>query len=138
VIGVPRARAVAIVDDNAADRMILEEVWKRTGLPNPVTAFEDGTKFLAFMDRAASAEAETPALVLLDVNMPRMSGFDVVRALRARDPFAELPVVVLISSSDAREDAARAIEAGAAAFLAKQTGVREFVALFSRTFESID
>ena len=134
MIIVPTSGPVAIVDDSAADRMILREVWKQLPLSNALIEFPGGPEFLDHMARVDKGEEPMPASVLLDVNLPRMTGFEVVTELRADAPFAEVPMVVLISSSDSERDAKRALECGANAFLTKQPGFPEFVALFERSF----
>lgn len=125
---------ILFVDDDRADRMVIKVVLQRSALPNPVREFASGPALLEYIDAAARGAEPDPALVLVDVNMPGMTGFEVVERIRAHDKFRELPLVSMLTSSDADEDKARATEAGADAYLAKQSGVAEFVAMIDDAF----
>jgi signal transduction histidine kinase/DNA-binding response OmpR family regulator len=108
-----RGLAVLVVDDNATNRRILEEVVGSWGM-RPTLA-DGGAAAIEAARRAC--ERGTPFdLALLDVHMPLMDGFDVLKELKARAPGLD---VVMLCSSDLSEDAARCRQLGAAAYLTK-------------------
>ena len=127
---------IIVVDDNAADLSIIDYVLRDSHLGNEVLFFEDGASVLKHLDAVASAQHPMPALILLDINMPRTSGFEVLATLRANPAFGDRPIIAMLTSSDAEEDRHRAEELGANCYLAKQSGLAEFVALIDENFEN--
>jgi putative two-component system response regulator len=101
---------VLIVDDDAANLSLLDRLITRLGYTTATAA--DGEAALAAVGR------ERPDVVLLDVNMPRLDGFEVCRRLKG-DPATRLIPVVLLTSLAAVEDRVRGIDAGADDFLSK-------------------
>lgn len=136
MIDVPHEGPIVVIDDSEADRFILRRVLGKTSLPNEVIDFEDGRTFLEHLDRIERGEAELPALILTDINMPGLSGFDVVSKIRERPAFSDLPVVVMVTSSEATRDIDRAKEVGANHYIPKQAGIAAFVDTFEANFRS--
>lgn len=127
---------IIVVDDCESDRFILTKVLERTGLRNPIEVFESGPDLQKHMEEVAQGTKPFPALLLLDVNMPVMSGFEILRWVRDQPPFRKLPVVSMLTSSDATADLNSARELGADDYLSKQSGFDDFVRLFSAKFAS--
>ena len=131
------AHHVVMVDDNAGDIYIAEYCFRRSKVSNPWLAFTSGPDFLAYLARVQSSEAPMPALVLLDINMPQMSGLDVLRETRANPFFADLPVFCMLTSSSDPRDEATARELGASGFATKPGTTEEYVALFDSFVSSL-
>jgi CheY-like chemotaxis protein len=119
---------ILLVEDNPDDVLFIERAFRSTSISAPLRVLEDGVTamdYLAgrgeFNDRAAHP---LPALVLLDLNMPRASGFDVLRWLREQPKLRRLPVVVLTSSAQ-DEDIARAYDLGVNSYVVKPSGLKE-------------
>ncbi len=125
---------ILIVDDCPNDRFITGVVLEQTTLDNPVVGLESGEALLSHLEEVTAGERPFPVLILLDVNLPGATGFEVLFSFRAQPEFSELPVVCMLTSSDAARDRERARALGADHFLAKQTGLDDFVALFNATF----
>jgi CheY-like chemotaxis protein len=105
---------VWIVDDDKDDQYLFEVAFKAVTPPVGVKLLDDGEQFLL-----ALSQTETlPSLIVLDVNMPRLSGFDTLKRLRAEPAYKNLPVVILTTSSRP-EDQDKAILLGANGFLTK-------------------
>jgi two-component system sensor histidine kinase/response regulator len=113
--------SVLVVDDNATNRRVLCEALRLWGAR--ATGVESGPEALAELRRAAGAGAPH-SLVLLDAMMPDMDGFAVAEAI-AREPAPVGPVVMMLSSADRRDDAARCRELGVAAYLVKPVKAAE-------------
>lgn len=128
---------IVVIDDSDADRFILRRVLGKTSLPNAVIDFDGGRAFLEYLDRVERDEAAAPALVLTDINMPGLSGFDVVSKIRARPAFGALAVVVFVTSAEATGDISRAKAVGATHYVPKEAGIASFVRSFEATFTSI-
>ncbi len=116
-------RTVLYVEDNEFNRKIVRRLLARTRYR--LLEAEDGETGLAL------ARAERPDLVLMDVQLPKMSGFDVTRALRADPATAGVPIIVVTSFALSGDDR-KAMAAGASAYLAKPYSPRELLALIQR------
>jgi CheY-like chemotaxis protein len=71
-----------------------------------------------------------PAVVLLDINMPGLDGFEVLQRIREREAFAQLPVIMMLTNSDNPRDIERAAELGANGFQTKPATMKEYVRFF--------
>ncbi len=137
MITIPAAGPIYVVDDQESDLMIIKIVLQRSKLSNPIVQLQSGEEAVALLQKALVGEAEPPVLILLDINMPGMTGFDVLRWIRARDKFADVPVVSMLTSSDATRDADESTSLGANTFLTKPSGLNEFVEMFDREFTNV-
>ena len=101
---------VLIVDDSRSVRLTIEFVLSRAGFATLTAA--DGE------DGLAAARRERPPVVLLDVEMPKLDGFEVCRRIRA-DPTLAATYVVMLTANGQQEDEARALAAGADRYVTK-------------------
>lgn len=113
---------VFLVDDSIADATLIKMVAKQSKLSNEIRHFEDGQSALDHMNDPGK---ELPDLMLLDLNMPGMSGHDVLERIRSTDRLRRLPVVVLTSSED-ESDVARSYDEHVNAYVVKPIGVKGF------------
>lgn len=125
-----RRPRLLLVDDSEADLFLLEAALADYGEPLDIALAHDGEEAMAALEDAARL-GRLPDLVVLDLNMPRMGGFDVLGAVRATPALRELRVIIFTTSA-ARSDELRAHELGATAFMTKPMGLGEFMALGSR------
>lgn len=123
---------VLLVEDNPADAMMLMTIFEMQSFGGTVRWVKDGEEALDFLNRRGShAEAPAPDLVLLDLNLPRVPGLEVLRSVRASETLRETRVVVLTtSSSEADQKASAAL--GAAAYLTKPPDLDEYERLVER------
>jgi CheY-like chemotaxis protein len=113
------ADPILIVDDCKDDLLLLQRALEHAGIKRPIVALSDGEEVVRFLtDAMRNTCAILPRLLFVDLQMPRMNGFDVLRWLREHKTFADLKAVV-VSGCDRPEDVARARELGAADFLVK-------------------
>jgi CheY-like chemotaxis protein len=106
---------ILIADDDRDDRFMLQRALIKAAVENPVLTFTDGDDLIQFL---AAGQARDACLLFLDLNMPRMTGFDVLAAMRRCGHTGRLRTVV-VSSSTREEDAERAKQLGAADYLVK-------------------
>ncbi len=105
-----------LAEDNLPDALVVREAIRAEKLPLEVHIVADGEKAVDFIARAEQdPDAPCPHLLLLDLNLPRIDGFEVLRRLRASDKFKDIPVLV-ITSSDSPSDRSQAARLGAAYF----------------------
>jgi len=107
-------RSIAVVDDSADDVEILTRCFLRSELAGAfeIRPFQTGSDFLDHMRLVASGIEPAPAVVLLDINMPEMDGFEILRSLRSDPAFETTPTVVFMSNTDRLEDRERAVALG--------------------------
>ena len=121
-------RTILLVEDSHADAEMAIDALNEAHLANPVVHVEDGVDCLDYLySRGAWATREPgdPAVVLLDIKMPRMNGLDVLTHMREDERMRRIPVVIL-SSSREESDLARSWDLGANAYVIKPVDVDQF------------
>lgn len=118
---------ILLVEDNPGDVRLTEEAFKEGQICNTLHVTTDGIEALDFLRRRGEyADAPCPDIVLLDLNLPRMDGDEVLEEIRADPDLKHLPVIILTSSS-AEEDIVKSYELQANAYLTKPVDPAEFV-----------
>jgi two-component system response regulator len=119
---------VLLVEDNDLDAELTMRALKSCNLNNKLFWVKDGVEALEFIAGTGAFESrdarELPRLILLDLKMPRLSGIDVLRSLKADERTHAIPVVVLTSSSE-RRDLDECYELGVNGYVAKPIGFAE-------------
>jgi CheY-like chemotaxis protein len=121
-------RTILLVEDSLADAEMALDALAGAHLANPVVHVEDGVDCLDYLycrGEWKDRDAVDPAVVLLDIKMPRMNGLEVLTQMRADDRFRRVPVVIL-SSSREESDLARSWDIGANAYVIKPVDVDQF------------
>jgi chemotaxis family two-component system response regulator Rcp1 len=114
-----RPLQILLVEDNPGDVYLVQKVLRESMLPLHVTVIEGGEQALAFVRRSAPyADAVRPDLILLDLNLPRKTGQEVLRELKSDSTLGVIPVVVL-TSSEAPEDIRQSYALHANAYVVK-------------------
>jgi len=116
---------VLLIEDNASDEKLTLLAFQRSGIASEFVVARDGAEALAYFFDSANVEAPLPSLVLLDLNLPKIEGLEVLRQLRAHERTRLLPVVVLTSSKE-HEDILRSHELGANGYVRKPVAFAEF------------
>jgi two-component system, response regulator len=94
-------RTILLVEDSLADAEMTIDALRQAKLANPIVHVEDGVEALDYLfARGAFAGRQNgiPAVVLLDIKMPRLDGLEVLREIRSSDKYRHVPVVILSSS----------------------------------------
>jgi len=121
-------RTLLLAEDSLADAEMAIDALREAKLVNPIVHVEDGVEaldYLLYRGRFAGREKGDPALLLLDIKMPRMDGLEVLQKLRADERLHRLPVVIL-SSSREETDLARSWDLGVNAYVVKPVDVDKF------------
>jgi CheY-like chemotaxis protein len=115
---------VAVIEDNPADADMLRYALQQAGTPLEIVVLPDGSQALSYLrDNAPACN-----LVLLDLNLPILSGFDVLKSIKTNDTLKKLPVVVLSGSSN-YEDIDRCYRAGANSYVCKPNQLSDILAM---------
>lgn len=117
---------VLLVEDDLADVLMVEEALTGWSVPTSLHVASDGVEATAFLRREGRhANAPRPAFVLLDLNMPRKNGFEVLADVKNDDHLAIIPIVVF-STSDSPDQIRRSYRARANAYVVKPMDVDDF------------
>lgn len=115
---------ILLVEDNQDDVDLTLRVLRKHKLANEVLIARDGAEALAYL-LSEAPEGPCPQLVLLDVNLPKVTGHEVLRAIRADQRTRRLPVVMLTSSKEDR-DIIESYDSGANSYIQKPVSYEEF------------
>ncbi|WP_374571148.1 response regulator [Phenylobacterium sp.] len=117
---------VLLVEDNEADAYLTRETLEAGKLHVAIEVAIDGAEAIELLTRAADGGVgELPDLILLDLNLPRMDGRQVLEAIKGHPMLRRIPIVVL-TSSDAERDIAKSYELGANCYVTKPVGLEAF------------
>ncbi|MBI4695922.1 MAG: response regulator [Gammaproteobacteria bacterium] len=132
-IGNARRPLVLVAEDDPLDRRFIDAAWHEVGSGVELRFVEDGVQLVdSLREETADGQRlpkrldDLPRLILLDLNMPRMDGHEVLRDIKSDPTLKRIPVVVLSTSSNER-DIARAYAAGANSYIIKPMTYEELV-----------
>ena len=116
---------ILLVEDNPMDLDLTLRAFSKKKFSNQVHIARDGEEALAFMPRWEAGEA-LPAVILLDINLPKVNGLEVLRQLKAHERFRRIPVVVLTSSREDK-DLKTAYDLGVNSYIEKPVSFSKFM-----------
>jgi CheY-like chemotaxis protein len=122
---------ICVVDDSAADIILLRHALEKNKISCDVEIAEDGGRAIERLDCLADGHGPAPDLFILDINLPRENGLEVLTRLRSIPSLADIPVVVL-TSSDSPEERQRAEALDVLGFFNKPTELQDFVLFGAR------
>ncbi|MCZ6758285.1 MAG: response regulator [Bacteroidetes bacterium] len=121
------ARVILLVEDNPADARLTKEAFQETGISHRLYVVEDGVEAMSFLQRKGGyADAVRPELILLDLNLPKKDGRQVLLEIKSDESLRRIPVVVL-TTSVADNDILRAYESQANAYITKPVDMDRFL-----------
>ena len=124
------SKIILLIEDNASDEKLTVLAFKNCGVANEVIVERDGAAALDYLFATGPHEGRDvtvlPTVVLLDLNLPKVEGLEVLRRIRADERTRLLPVVILTSSKE-DEDIVRSFTLGANAYVRKPVDFTEFV-----------
>ena len=130
-----RAIEILLVEDNPGDVRLTLEAFKEGGALNKFTVMNNGVEALAYLHQQGSYEHSVlPDLILLDLNLPKKDGREVLAEIKADEHLLKIPVVILTTSA-AEEDIARAYSAHANCYITKPVDLNQFLRVV-RSIES--
>lgn len=118
---------ILLVEDNPADAELTRLAMEDVKMINSLHVVSDGIEAMDFLHRrGAFGNAPRPDLILLDLNLPRMDGREVLAEVKADEPLKHIPIVILTSSS-AEEDILRTYKLHANAYISKPVDLEQFI-----------
>jgi len=123
----PKNIEILLVEDSPADVLLTREAFEQNRIVNAIHVAEDGIQAMDFLNqRGAHASAPRPDLILLDLNLPRMNGREVLAEIKADPDLKTIPIVVL-TTSGAEEDILKAYHLNANCYVVKPVGLDNFM-----------
>lgn len=125
----PELKRILLVEDNAKDVELTLEALSEYKIANEVIVVRDGQQALDFMFRKGEYETRSPgypAVILLDLKMPKVDGLEVLRRLKSSDEFKRIPIVMLTSSRE-EADLVKSYDLGVNSYVVKPVGFPEFL-----------
>jgi two-component system response regulator len=119
------SQTIVLVEDNPDDEALTLRAFKKSDIRNEVVVLRDGAEALAYLFPGNGDTAPRPALILLDLNLPKVGGLEVLRRMRADERTQLIPVVVL-TSSKLDEDILDSYRNGANAYVRKPVNFADF------------
>lgn len=129
------SKYILLVEDNPKDEKLTIRAIDKSGFANEVKIVRDGAEALDFLfcegDWAKNKKDDLPTLLLLDLKMPKVDGFEVLRRVRADERLKHVPIVIL-SSSNEEKDVAKAYDLGANSYVRKPLDFGGLVNIFKQ------
>lgn len=124
----PNHVTIVMIEDDEGHARLIEKNIRRAGVSNEIKAFTDGTSALDYLlgtDRTGANRKGDPLLILLDLNLPDMTGVDILKAVKSSQYIKATPIVVLTTTDDQRE-IERCYELGASVYIVKPVNYDNF------------
>lgn len=125
-----KPKVILLVEDNPSDIALTQRALTKSRISNEMIVAEDGQEALDYLfageKSAHGDENEIPALVLLDLKLPRINGLEVLRRIRSNPKTKTLPVVILTTSKE-EQDIAHSYDLGANSYIRKPVDFTQFV-----------
>jgi len=122
-------KRILIVDDSPNDVELTKAALAEINLANEVLVAEDGEEALDYLNKRgkfSDSEKGNPAVILLDIKMPKMNGIEVLKHIRSNDKFKYIPVIMLTSSNQER-DLVESYKLGANSYVVKPVDIVQFI-----------
>jgi two-component system response regulator len=121
---------ILLVEDNRNDELLTQRAFKKNQMANRLVVVRDGVEALDFLlgvgAHSGRDSKQAPALILLDLKLPKMDGLEVLRRIRADEQTRSIPVVIL-TSSDEEEDVRKSYHLGVNSYIRKPVDFNQFV-----------
>lgn len=122
---------ILLVEDNMGDVLLTREAFEECGFDNNLSVVHDGQEAINFLERISPfLEVELPDLILLDINLPKLNGHEVLKYIKSNNNYKHIPVIMLTTSSS-ENDIGSSYSNYANSYITKPTDVTDF-------FEIID
>jgi two-component system, response regulator len=119
-------KAILLIEDNPSDVDLTRRAFEKSRIANELVVAEDGESALLYLQ-----ESELPAVALLDLNLPKIPGLEVLRRIRANARTRRLPVVILTSSKE-EQDVAAGYDLGVNSYIRKPVDFKQFAVCIER------
>lgn len=132
--GSPKPITILLVEDDAGDVLMTREALADSKVLNDLRVVSDGREAIDYLDRTDDPDSPRPDLILLDLNLPKVDGREVLAYVKGNDRLRRIPVVVL-TTSQAEEDIVRSYDLHANAYVTKPVDFEQFMSVVRKVDE---
>ncbi len=130
-----KPKTILLVEDNKADIRLVQEALKNSSLTYQMATVRDGVAAMAYLHQEAEyAAASRPDLIILDLNLPKKDGREVLAEIKANDQFKRIPVIVLTTSKN-EDDIHQSYDLNANCFITKSRNLNQLFTIVRRIEE---
>jgi CheY-like chemotaxis protein len=127
-----RLISVLLVEDNEDDVVLINEAFDQQDMLTIAHTVNNGEEAMAYLNKQGKyADVPLPSLVLLDINMPRMNGFEVLEAVKSSPHLQHVPMIML-TTSEREEDIVRSFASGARSYIRKPTSLGAMIKIIDQ------
>lgn len=121
---------ILLIEDNEGDILLMKEAFEELDSESELEVIKDGEEASNYIKKRKGNEdkEDLPDIILLDINLPKVNGHELLHQIRMNEHFNRLPVIVLTTSS-AEKDIQKAYENAANCYITKPTGLEEFFSI---------
>ncbi|MCK4752516.1 MAG: response regulator [Planctomycetes bacterium] len=123
-------KPILLVEDDSVDTMTVKRALKELGVANDLACATNGEEALEYLTNGSN---EKPGVILLDLNMPKMNGFEFLKAIKDNEELRRIPIIVLTTSKEER-DVIESFELSVAGYMVKPVDYKKFL----ETIKAID
>lgn len=120
---------ILLIEDDPGDRKLVSRFFEKAKVTNQINKVKDGEEALDYLHQRGefedSDDAPAPDLILLDLNLPRIDGREVLEKMKSNEDLREIPVIVLTTSEE-DEDVHRSYDLGASSYIVKPVDMAQF------------
>ena len=123
---------ILLVEDNAGDVLLIKEAFEEARIINEISTVGNGEAAINFLEKLEPyQESESPDLILLDINMPRKNGIEVLDHIKKSEVLRQIPVIMLTTSSD-DNDILKSYQSHANCYITKPVNMDDFMDTISK------
>jgi len=126
---------IAVVEDDMDDILLMNEIFSVSEYTKSISYFQNSEGVIPFLDSVS--DTELPTVILSDLNMPKLTGFELLKALKATRRYRHIPVIIYTTSNSEKEKQ-KALSLGATAFITKPVGVKEYYKVIDKIKEIVN
>lgn len=124
------AGPIIMVDDSSSDAYVARRCYENSSLDNEFVWLKSGEELLDLLENVKAGDSLMPAVVLLDINMPGIDGFEALANIRAEPDFREIPIITMLTNSNDPNDVKKSEELGANGYFTKPSDISDFIEFF--------
>ncbi len=122
---------IVMVDDSESDAYLARKCYEKSSLTNEFVWLQDGEELIELLDGVKAGHSPMPALVLLDINMPHINGFELLAKIRSVPEFEVIPIITMLTNSNDPADIQKSKDLGADGYYTKPSEISDFVNFYN-------